>query len=715
VPKIFDKHRSKRDWNETLREAPYIRLTLAFLCGIVWQCHAFPLPIPAWPFTIFLFLLFASILFVPYCKHYAHQWIGGLAGLLFLFSAGITVVQIQQRETRLPLQQPIYITAVITEDASPGLRFLKAPAVIHAYADSSGHTYAIREKTIFYLEPDSTQTPPHPGDTLLAFVKMSELPPPQNPGEFDYRTYMNRQYTFTTGFIRAQQYIVLPAKTKSLRYMPAQWRSHTKQIFADKGLSGDELAVLTALTLGDKKDIDMELRQSYSSTGATHVLAVSGLHVGIIFAILSFILSFLEKKRQGKFIKNLLCILCLWLYAAIVGFSPSVNRATVMFSFVLAGQMMQRRISIYNSLAASAFFICLFYPFNLFDTGFQLSYCAVISIVYFQPAIYHLIYVRHKILDYFWQLLSVSFAAQIGTLPIVLASFHQFPNYFLLTNLHVIPLTGIIVYFSAALLAMAWIPVVSDLTAWCLNKSVWLLNNGVQFIEQLPYSVSSNISINSAQMLILVCLVLLFMLYLELKNKKILWISAYLVVAFFTLGAVHAVKQQQQQYIAVYNVKNASYIHFIDGTHSIALRDSLSAHQSFDFNLKTFFIATGVAGEPTVNIPVHKPLHDTIIQHLHTYRNFVIFGNKLIKILNDEQPAFKQTAPVDYLIVTAAAKQRPAQILALYQPQQIILDASITAYRSKQWEAAAQERHIALHNVKQQGAWIQNICEKQRN
>ncbi|MDR0691625.1 MAG: ComEC family competence protein, partial [Prevotellaceae bacterium] len=710
VRKPSDHSRRRRDWNETLREMPYVRLALAFLGGIAWQCHAYPFHFHFWPVTVLLFFLFLLTLIIPYCHHYAHQWISGLSGLLFLFAAGVTAVQFQPQESRLPLQHDIYIKAVAGETTA-GQRYLKMPAVVLAYADSSG-THALREKTILYLEPDSTQPLPVPGDTLLTLVRLSELPPPQNPGEFDYRTYMKRRHVFTSGFIRRTHYTVVPAQTKSLRNLPAQLRGNTQQIFATKGIADDEFAVLNALTLGDKKDLDQDLRQAYSASGATHILAVSGLHVGIIFAILSILFSFLEKKQNGKLFKNILCIFCLWCYAALVGFSPSVTRATVMFSFVLAGQMMRRHISIYNSLAASAFFICLFCPFDLFDTGFQLSYCAVISIVYFQPAIYRLSYTRHKITDYFWQLLSVSFAAQIGTLPITLASFHQFPNYFLLTNIFVIPLTGVIVYLSAALLTTAWIPAVSDIIALCLDKSLWLLNHGVRFIEQMPYSVTSNIYISPSQLCAMIVLALLFMLYIETKNRWLVWISTYLLIGFFALGTWQSIRQQEQQFIAVYNVKNASYIHFIHGNHSVALRDSSTAGQPFDFNLKTFFISAGIAGKPAITLAAHHPLNDTTIQHLHIYRNFIIFENKLIKILHDEQPAYKQTAPVDYLIVTATAALRPAQALALYQPKQVILDASVPAFRTRQWETAVSEQAVALHNVKQHGAWIQTLKVK---
>jgi competence protein ComEC len=711
VRKDTGKPKQHREWGEILHEAPYLRFALAFLCGIIWQCHICPFRFPCWPVVVLLFLLFMLTLLIPYCNHYSRQWMSGLAGLLFLFSAGIAVVQHQPQESKLPLQQNIYVKAIVSEQPVSGARFLRTPAVIHDYADSSG-THALREKTIFYMEPDTTQALPVPGDTLVALVRLSELPPPQNPGEFDYRTYMKYRHIFTSGFIRHSHYSTHPAQTKSIRHLPARLRENAQQIFATKGVSGDRLAVLSALTLGDKKDIDRELKQAYSSSGATHILAVSGLHVGIIFAVLSLLLSFLDKRSHGKLFKNLLCIFLLWGYAALVGFSPSVTRATVMFSFVLAGRTMQRYISIYNSLAASAFFICLFRPFDLFDAGFQLSYCAVLSIVYFQPAIYRLIYVRHKVADYIWRLLSVSFAAQIGTLPITLASFHQFPNYFLLTNLFVIPLTGVIVYISVALLVTAWIPVASDLVAQCLDKSLWLLNYGVRLVEQLPYSITPNIYISPPQLCALIALALLVMLYMYTRKRRLLWISAYMLTGFFALGAWQSIQQQQQQLIAVYHVKNTSYIHFIHGKHSVALCDSAAAGQTFDFNLNAFFIATGIAGKPITTLAAQRPLNDTTMQHLHAYRNFIIFDDKLIKVLNDEQPTYKQTAPVDYLIVTAASSLWPAQALALYQPKQVVLDASVPAWHARQWEASAGERQVALHNVKQQGAWIQSLRTK---
>jgi competence protein ComEC len=682
---------------------PYMRLAIAFLGGIIWQCSAWQFNFQSWKVMIILFLLFLGLLFTSYFRHYSRQWIIGASALLCLFFAGITTIQLFQKESLLPLQKDIYIKAVISEKGRQGNKYNKVHVTILSYSDSSG-THIAKEKSIFYLENDSTQVDPAAEDTIIALVRLTMLPPPQNPGEFNYQAYMARRKIFTSGFIRKGQYMITRTQTANIAQLPAQLRERAMQVFTDKGLTGDELAVITALTLGDKTLLDDELRTAYAASGATHILAVSGLHVGIIFAILSLAFSFLTKIRHGRAVKNGIILFCLWGYAAMIGFSPSVTRATVMFSFVLAGQMIQRKISIYNSLSASAFFICLFRPMDIFDAGFQLSYCAVFSIVYFQPFIYRLWYTKNKILDYMWQLLSVSFAAQIGTLPITLFSFHQFPNYFLLTNLWVIPLTGIIVYLSAGVMITSWIPTVSDILARILDISLRLLNSGVKFIDHLPYAVTQNIYINEQQLLVMAILCLLTALYLDIRSRKLLLAIGYLSVIFFAVWRWNNISQQHQSIVAVYNVKNTSYIHMINGRKSITFRDN-NPEEEFEFNLKSFFIAKGLAGSTSYKLDISVLPNDTIIDCLHIYRDLIIFNDKLYKILRNNS-SDKISIPVDYLIATSQWKEDPKIALNIYQPAQVILDASVPAFRIRRWKNECQEKSIPLHSVKDSGAWL---------
>ena len=692
-----------RNWDETLREIPFVRLTLAFLSGIIWQEAGLGFAFPTLSITAALGLLFIITVFLPLSRHPRHQWIGGCLALLFLFSAGVTIVQMQIRESRFPQEETIYIKGVVCETIKISERFIKTPVEIvggKQKAESGRQLAVYKEKCVLYLEKDSLSVFPQLGDTILAEVKLMPFVAPQHPGEFDYKTYMQRKGFFSTAFVRTHKYLIHVGSSQ-WKYLPERLRAKAESVYENAGLSGNELAVLQALCLGDKKDIDAELRASYTVTGAAQILAVSGLHVGIIFAILSLMLSFLGKSRRQLLTKNIIIIILLWAYAALTGLSPSVTRATVMFSFMLSGQLLGRGISTYNSLAASAFFICLFRPFDVFNIGFQLSYSAVLAIVYFQRHIYRLLRSPNKFVDYIWQLLTVSTAAQIGTLPITLPVFYQFPNYFLITNLWVIPLTGVVLYLGAALQAFSWVPLLSDALAWLLQKTLWLFNGGVYFIEKLPWVNIDNIHLNNAQIGLMFGMIFSLALYIELRRRRLLYLCACFIIVFSGIGHWQSLSQSRQQFLAVYNVKNSSYIHFFDGRHSVALRDDRSINSNFDFNLKPFFISRGIADNPCSTYDVNTRFKDTCIRHIGIYRGFIQAGRQLIKVLNASPEFPRSCIPVDYLIVTSAYTQAPETALAYYRPQQIILDASVSNYRGNLWKAAAQEANTRLWDVKE--------------
>ncbi|NJO90405.1 MAG: ComEC/Rec2 family competence protein, partial [Chloroflexia bacterium] len=221
-------------------------------------------------------------------------------------------------------------------------------------------------------------------------------------------------------------------------------RSSILSVYQSSGIQGDEFAILAALTLGVKDYLSDEIVEAYSDSGAMHVLAVSGLHVGILMAMLNMIFSFFWKRKKLLVLKSIIILVFLWLFALITGLAPSVTRSALMFSFFILSKNSGKRPSSYNSLAAAAFIILLFNPNALFHVGFQLSFLAVISILLFQQKLYRTIDIKNKYLDYFWQLTTVSLAAQIGTTPISIFYFHQFPIYALLTNIIVIPAAAII-------------------------------------------------------------------------------------------------------------------------------------------------------------------------------------------------------------------------------------------------------------------------------
>ncbi len=291
-------------------------------------------------------------------------------------------------------------------------------------------------------------------------------------------------------------------------------------VFRNQGIDGDELGVLSALSVGDKTLLDKDLKNSYSSTGASHILAVSGLHVGVVFWVFTQLLS--QIFRGERF--------ALWSYTFVTGLSPSVIRASIMLSMVSLASLLNRRAMVYNTVFASAFMMLLYSPNYLFDVGFQLSYVAVLSILVFQKPIYQAFVFRSKICDKAWSLLSVSFAAQLGTMPLTLYYFHQISNVFWLSGFIVIPLSTVIIYLSVFLWTIHWIPYLSKGTAFLVEKSVRCMNFSIEKMESFHGIVCSNVRFEWVDLMLVGMMLGLLAMYVHKKSFS--RVASFLIVVF---------------------------------------------------------------------------------------------------------------------------------------------------------------------------------------
>jgi competence protein ComEC len=378
-------------------------------------------------------------------------------------------------------------------------------------------------RLMLYLQKDSLAASVKYGDYLLIENNFQEISDPKNPGEFNYRRFLSYSNIFHQAYRTSGQW---QPTGRNQGFFLVRWslamRHKALQTFEDHHLSGREFAVVSALLLGFREYLDEDLRREFAGAGAMHILCVSGLHVGIIFLVLKFLLSFLNKVPRGRIVQTVLVILLIWFYAAITGFSPSVLRASTMFSFVALGHSFRRTTSIYNTLAASAFLLMIIDPYIITRIGFQLSYLAVISIVALQPFFYQQLVFKNYLLDKAWAILTVSLAAQLATGPLSLFYFHQFPNYFLLTNLIVIPLASLIIYSALATLVLTPIPFVGMVAGKVLFGFVYALHQSVKFIEGLPYSTSSNVFINLPETLaIFMVLIFLSLFFMQQRPKAL--------------------------------------------------------------------------------------------------------------------------------------------------------------------------------------------------
>lgn len=366
------------------------------------------------------------------------------------------------------------------------------------------------------------------GDVLMVQTNMEKISNKNNPGEFDVKSYWNNKNIFQIGFVLEDDLKFIGIEEKSWL---SQFLSNIRNTLKDRlklVLSGEELGVATALLLGDKEQLASETRSSFSNAGAMHVLAVSGLHVGIVLFILMFLLGKFSRVLSKKN-AIIISIVIIWLYAGITGFSPSVIRASFMFSLIAIGQMTGKSSNGINTLLFSAFVLLVFNPLWIYDIGFQLSYLAMLGIFLLYKPISKFIYLKNKWLLKIWQGTAVGIAAQAFTVPLTLYYFHQFPNYFILTNIGMMLFAGLILGVGLFFFSVSWVSILKVIVGKILEIGLIVMLLFIQFIDGIPFSVATGFSI-SVELLIVIYFLMFMLIINQFKIlKNILLVSLLLI------------------------------------------------------------------------------------------------------------------------------------------------------------------------------------------
>ncbi len=384
-------------------------------------------------------------------------------------------------------------------------------------------TVPVRGTILLNIRKDSINRTLQIGNKLLLRTKIVELPPPLNPHQFDYRSYLNKQGIYGQVFIRFNEYIIAGEASFSLKKVASKIRNSV-QLSLEKHIDHPEvLSITKALLLGQRQDISKDLRESYVKAGAIHILAVSGLHVGILYLILSYIFRPLDRFKNGRLCKVLIIVAALWMYALIAGLSASVVRAVTMFTFIALGMISNRRGNVLYPLTSSAFFLLLLKPLFLFDVGFQLSYLAVFGIVWIQPMLGNIWKPKYLILHKFWQLCTVSLAAQIMILPLSLYYFHQFPGLFILSNLVIVPFLGVILTGGIVLIILSLFGILPRFLVITYETVIEGMNSFVYWVADREQFLITDIPFSALLMIVCYCMILgLGNLYSNWHPKKIM-------------------------------------------------------------------------------------------------------------------------------------------------------------------------------------------------
>ncbi len=441
------------------------------------------------------------------------------------------------------------------------------------------------------------QKKPEYGDIFVINGHPREIEKPKNPFEFDYADYQKKRGIIAHHFLRDEDYQLIGHNKRNLLINQAiilnQFASNTYQkIISDK----KQLGVANAMIIGLKDELDNDVKDAYSGAGAIHILAVSGLHVGIILLILQFLFKPIQKLPGGKWLSSLLIILLLWAYALFTGLSPSVSRATLMFSLIEFGLMLRRDKNNINVVAFSAMVLLIINPDWIFEVGFQLSYLAVLGIIYLYPYLNELFVFNYRIFRWLWQITAVSISAQLFTFPLSIYYFHQFPNYFWLTNPIVSLLSVAILGLGIATLAVSWIAPLLKIIGFLFKVSLAITNWVIFGINSLPNSRMQGLSIEITEMLALYFLIWFVIQFFIKKETRFLIAATPIILILFTWKMYQNLRQSKQEEITIHFIPRSSGISFINGKQATFLADSaeIADPRIFNFHLKNYYDHYGI-------------------------------------------------------------------------------------------------------------------------
>lgn len=686
---------------------PFVRMLIPFALGI-WCCVSWPafrlLPVTTFIIALALFALASVTAFV--LKSYRNNWVFGAIMGCYLALAGYASAQVHEAEVQKSYFRNFeadarYYVARVYEYPTERPNSIRTVLDLEYQFGDSSASRPVTGKVMAYFPKSDSAFALRYGDLIVIPAPVLEVTPPLNPEEFDYRAYLGRKGITGQVYLRDEDWLDLQTNHGNPIYaFSYRFRDILLASLQRSGLSDNEFGVAAAILLGYDDNLADEVRKNYVAAGSMHILCVSGMHVGIIYLLASFLLGFLNRKKWQKTLKQALLLALIWFYALIAGLSPSILRSAMMISFVIIGEMIRRKGFIINSLAASAFILLCVNPNNLFEIGFLLSYSAVLGIVVLQRPIYNLLYIKNKLLDRAWEITAVALAAQVATIPFTLFYFHQFTTYFWLSNLFMTPISFIVVICGMVLLMVSWIPYLNTLVGYLVWGAVYVMNWVVAKIESLPLSIIKGLYVSEFEfaMLLLAFLLLLLMVTLRKRRLFIPLLSALLLMMVSVTVRLYG--SEYQRGMTVYSLRNHTAVDFVRGGEHFLLADSalMSDESTVDYSLKGAWSKRHLSPHPQV-IGFEE---DFVNDYLCKKSNLVSYDGKLLALWDDEfqtDDSLDYRLPVDYLLVIGRQEPDVKSVANAFVAQLLIIDGSVPRYMAEKWISQAQALGVPYYNI----------------
>ncbi|MCX6334259.1 MAG: ComEC/Rec2 family competence protein [Bacteroidia bacterium] len=530
------------------REIPFLRIGVPLCAGIVCGYYFRP------DTLFFIAALILIIAAFPVSLLFNHNISNPAYGIIFtlaLFIAGLLLYTREKSSISSLASEETYFSGYLSDYPEEKENSFKMIFKMES-GMMGGDQIPLNGSILLYHKKDPACLSYLPGDRFIIKCRPLEITNRGNPFEFDYRFYMEnrgiRYYAFTDSS-DISGYSV-PGRRK-LAHSALIIRERIIDMFRERGIEGDRLALVAALTLGQKNMLDPEQKQYFIKAGVMHIMAVSGLHA-VILSLFIFKLLFFLKGRLN-IIRVLITLILLWAFAFVTGLTPSVLRATIMFTFLHAGNIMKRPVNTVNSVLASAFVLILIRPSVIFDAGFLLSYSAVIFIICFYRDFYLKLRFRHRLPDLIWQSAAVSIVAQAGTLPLTIMLFNRFPTWFILSNIIIVPLSSIVIIVGCLVPLTFPITFISKPLAVLLDFLTGMTEYLTARTASLPLSTIDNIGLSITGCILLTITMFLSMRFLLVKKSipAILPLSSLLLLVLS--GTIRDISTRRSAELIVYN------------------------------------------------------------------------------------------------------------------------------------------------------------------
>ncbi len=562
-------------------------------------------------------------------------------------------------------------------------KFIKLSVQLNSI-ESNNNWFFTMGNMVVYVKKDSTLKFTI-GNTVFINSKFGYINEPKNPNEFNYKEFLERKNIYNTVYAKPEQICVLKdfKQSFSLIQFGAKIKAHVVSILRNCGLSQQAFSICTALLVGYDDEIDKDIMQSFSHSGTLHILSVSGMHTGLLYGLIISIFLFFDKHDKRKKSKCLVVILSLILFVIITGFSPSVLRAALMLSLVSIGNAFYKQGNSYNTLLVSAFVLLLFDPYLIEDASFLLSYFAVFGIMYLYPILHRLYIFENKIGQWFWNLILMSVAATVFTLPISLYFFHQFPIWFAFSNLIIIPISIFLMGATVILIFCYKITVLKMFFAFLINGSTSIMLWVSQLTDNSSYGFLDFISFSKMDALFCSLFLITLFVFIYAKKYTQLLIVGVVLITWITISIGVNFNQLKQNELVVFSVKNKSAIVLRIGKHFYSDTNGLSSSE-FNRFVKPYFLNFS------------NPLINTLIG------NYIRVNSTAIMFYNSpSMTAFSHNAK--YIIVS---NNTPLTFNNLTKAKPIIIaDCSNNYNFVKELKKQCESEGAYFYSVKEKGAF----------